>query len=239
VELLVVIGIIALLIGILLPVLGKARAQANRVACLSNIRQLGQAIIMYCNDNDGWFPTCAAAANGLNWAHYPDDWIHWQANRNLDDSAIARFIGTGEQMRTLLRCPGDTFDGRRALAGISAGQGPYLYSYAINERVGVNWKPYPQGGGRSKLNQWRSPSRKILVTERLEKFNMVPAWSFASPLAHRHGIGAFHKDVPGFPEMSFGAKAGINVSAVFMDGHAEGIEQDFSYDPIHGDPRLR
>src|SRR5688572_7861146 len=93
VELLVVIGIIAVLIAILLPVLGKARAQANRAACLSNIRQLGTGILMYCNDNKGFFPTCAYAADDLSYIQYPDDWIHWQANRNLDDSAIAKYVG--------------------------------------------------------------------------------------------------------------------------------------------------
>jgi len=53
VELLVVIGIIALLISILLPVLGKAKKAANSAACLSNLRQWTTAWQMYCNDNRG------------------------------------------------------------------------------------------------------------------------------------------------------------------------------------------
>jgi len=56
VELLVVIGIIAILIALLLPALNRARAHAVSVQCLSNLRQIGQICMQYANENKGWLP---------------------------------------------------------------------------------------------------------------------------------------------------------------------------------------
>src|SRR3954453_6011482 len=56
VELLVVIGIIALLIGVLLPALNKARQSANNIKCMANLRTIGQALHIYVAQNNGVLP---------------------------------------------------------------------------------------------------------------------------------------------------------------------------------------
>jgi len=234
VELLVVIGIIAVLIGVLLPALNKARAAANRAVCLSNIRQLGMGILMYCNNNGGWFPTCAYWAENPGYEQYPDDWIYWQANRNLDDSPIAKLLNArGERFKALLRCPADNFDGRKPRAGIVAGQGPYLYSYGMNDGLAANVKGF---SARSKITIWRAQSQKILLTESFEQYNTAAVWSAAAELAWRHGSGRSRgANIFGEP----GKKMGTNVSAVFLDGHAEGVDDDFACNRFQYRPEMQ
>jgi prepilin-type N-terminal cleavage/methylation domain-containing protein/prepilin-type processing-associated H-X9-DG protein len=66
VELLVVIGIIALLISMLLPALNKARAAAQTVACSSNLRTLGQAVFIYAAENRGYCPPIWGLTDGVH-----------------------------------------------------------------------------------------------------------------------------------------------------------------------------
>ena len=76
VELLVVIGIIAILTAILMPALGQAREQAKRIVCANDIRVFGQAVTLYANQNKGRVPMHHGGANWLwDMSYDTRDWF--------------------------------------------------------------------------------------------------------------------------------------------------------------------
>jgi len=64
IELLVVMVIIALLVGLLLPALARAKEEARRTQCRSNLKQIGLGMLMYANDNGGWSPEQSTQVSG-------------------------------------------------------------------------------------------------------------------------------------------------------------------------------
>src|SRR2546429_5211602 len=65
IELIIATGIIALLLALLLPALEKSREQANNLRCATNLNQIGVALLIYSNENQGHYPrtTCVAGAS--------------------------------------------------------------------------------------------------------------------------------------------------------------------------------
>jgi prepilin-type N-terminal cleavage/methylation domain-containing protein/prepilin-type processing-associated H-X9-DG protein len=192
VELLVVIGIIALLISILLPTLGRARESANQVKCQAQQKQIVLAMIEHAIEHKGYMPLVGAIEPGTDPAAVLDPrmekYDYWGQSGNFKLMSIMGALGPqlGQKVRTdtlanleadmqkdLLRklfvCPSDREGGR---FGATLGDGGSAFnSYAFNEAA-LGWGE-PNGSNgvrghmrlRGKVSRFPHPAQLFLLTD--------------------------------------------------------------------------
>jgi prepilin-type N-terminal cleavage/methylation domain-containing protein/prepilin-type processing-associated H-X9-DG protein len=194
IELLVVIAIIAILAGMLLPALNKARGKAKSINCLSNLKQLGLTILMYVDDNDGQFPI----ANSTGAVGYRG----W-SQQLVDEYKISK---------APFFCPTDT---TRNVSGWTNYTKYNLISYGYNA-LGLGRQslsvPTPFSNGVSisdyscKVNRVKSPSRMVMICDAYRE-SQKAGYFLALPSANLW-----------FETLPWDRHDGTNIA--FVDGHA-------------------
>ena len=242
VELLVVIALITILLAILLPVLGRAREQARRVQCASNLRQITNAWMMYADNNQGLLP--AAAAKIATYAH---DWLIWfkpLTQAKLDQSALAPYVGRPLN-RMLFRCPSDDWQSHTDLDG-NTDFGPYYFSYSMNARLTNTFPQYntdiPGLFRPLKITKIKNSSEKIVLIEVDERLIRDGMWdpqdiignnSRIERIASRHGAYRVQIEELRSRWTDEATRKRTRGNASFADGHVEYVSGEFAQDPNH------
>jgi prepilin-type N-terminal cleavage/methylation domain-containing protein len=222
VELLVVIGIIALLIAILMPALSAAKRSADRTACLANLKQIGAGFAMYLQENKGRWPRPSSygRADGSLAAYfgpYPEDWLYYQKNRSLTESRLAPYLGKTDAFRKVLRCPADDLLARAAAPDADKGEGTFEFSYTMNITI-LDVQYFK----RQRVASTDSAERIVITEEVNPNDGSWAPLDADDRLTPRHGPATEPK-----------------AGAAFMDGHAEPVTQAFASERRHWDVAVK
>jgi prepilin-type N-terminal cleavage/methylation domain-containing protein/prepilin-type processing-associated H-X9-DG protein len=172
VELLVVIGIIAVLMSILMPALRKARESAISLQCMNNLRQVHQGLFMYMQQNKGWLPWSLDAWEG-DWSTNPREGMgFFNAYLNIvhKDNPYPKYkdwqqetdISRYTEKAKALGCPLDNW--------FQSGDTPTSYGFPFYTWSHAAYKPiqvYSQLVGASKFEKVRQPSKSVFLCEQL------------------------------------------------------------------------
>jgi prepilin-type processing-associated H-X9-DG protein/prepilin-type N-terminal cleavage/methylation domain-containing protein len=238
VELLVVIGIISVLIAMLLPALNKARQQAKQVQCASNMRQIGQAVFMYANQNKGRLPpTQYVTLNPDNSVKESTRWLEYLCEgRYLPEDADK----TGNE-KSVLICPSST-------VLYSNLHSAYYGNYSANQHLfgyynpAATWRNDYHG---IKLQQVSRASERIMMLEGgyyylISLRSKTPSAGTTATSANYYVAGAsVNKDAAWVGTAGGDAVLGRHpnktINILFADGHvantpAEKVVQDYAAD---------
>jgi prepilin-type processing-associated H-X9-DG protein len=209
VELLVVVGIVALVIALVLPALGAARESAKSVQCLSNLRQLATSAHQYAADNEGHYPIGYYSAVSPPYAYGHN----WDFTLVLNQSTGQRevrpgllWMGRGDAK--VQQCP--SFDGRSTTLMDPYSGYNYNVSYIGHGDLEVVKAP-------ARVADVRSPARTALFGD--GEWGSGANKFMRSPRLHPGDtFGARHTGTQGFRH-----RGATNVA--FCDGHAETLRQ--------------
>ena len=184
VELLVVMGIIATLIGLLLPAVARVRESANRTTCENNLKQLGIAVHAYDDMHHTLPPYATAAPNG-NWFGYMAPYLEQDKIGAITTSApVGVFVSTGgpsDAHFEVLMCPTDPSAYRDTYWGKTS----YLANwFAFGGAPGLGWFPPPPRFTSFKNGQ----TNVVLFAECYSECHELTHIALETPWYHTFGI---------------------------------------------------
>jgi prepilin-type N-terminal cleavage/methylation domain-containing protein/prepilin-type processing-associated H-X9-DG protein len=195
IELLVVIAIIAILAALLLPALAKARAHAVQTQCLSNLKQLNLAMVMYCGDNGDKTPNSDSVPGQDIWWWYKEL-----------DKVYAGVKGRSGSNDMVFHCPKD-----RGWKQYAMYQMPHYYNPILD------YGSYVFNGADAEVGN--PPGNSLLNISLSTVKHPIRTWLMSEwPI---HWCYSWHKNLYGEQDVTYN-NAVVNVS--FVDGHARYIK---------------
>lgn len=220
VELLVVIGVIAVLISLLLPALNRAREAARMVSCANNLKQWGVGLHLWANTNGGQLPSMDE----------PTPW-YWEIYKQINPKAPAFSFYSTTATPPLWTCPSERMNTRgRIMMGQPTGYFAAGIGYGVNDGwlrdalcYGGNMRPFRDRTGgswnysRYKLTDFDQPSNQIVMYD-----IVYSTGTTVSTMDNRLMGGGGIANGRGFVRLAERHRNRM-VNGVFLDGHVEAM----------------